>query len=117
MRPDMDVAFSKLASPRMRTGTIVLHALLENIVGPVAAPKEIRDMIEDLPGKETLSKQSITNAARRLEELGLLVRPTSGGYAVRYGYLVSVLVAALMDLWKRVEDLEDEVDSLKRPKK
>ncbi len=117
MRPDMDVAFSKLISPRMRTGTIVLHALLENIVGPVAAPKEIRDMIESLPGNESLSKQSITNAARRLEELGLLERPDSGGYAVRYGYLVSVLVAALMDLWKRVGELEEEVDALKRVKK
>ncbi|MHA1736595.1 MAG: hypothetical protein ACTSV8_09540 [Candidatus Thorarchaeota archaeon] len=113
MWPDMDVAFSKLMNPRMRMGITVLQALLAQLKGPIMRPREIRDLMEDIYG-EKMSKQSITNAARRLQELYLLHRPIDGGYAVRYGYLISILLGAMMDLTRKIEELEDEIESLKK---
>ncbi len=116
MWPDMDVAFSKLMNPRMRVGITVLQTLLTQLHGPPVPPKEVRDQLREMFGETRISKQSITNAARRLYELHLLERPQEGGYSVRYGYLIAILVGAMMDLVKRVESLEDEIESLRRPR-
>ena len=116
MWPDMDVAFSKLMNPRMSMGITLLQTLLAQLHGPPVAPRDVRDMIEELFKGTRVSKQSITNAARRLYELNLLERPEEGGYAVRYGYLIALLVGAVMDLMRKVESLEEELDSIRRPR-
>jgi hypothetical protein len=58
-----------------------------------------------------VSKQSITNAARRLEEANVLER--GEGYSVNYGYLLSVLLQQVIHLNECVRDLEEEVAALK----
>jgi hypothetical protein len=66
--------------------------------------------------KRSVSKQSITNAARRLEEASIIDREDNK-YAVNYGYLVSVLLNTLLEMNERVTNLEEEIEILKSPGK
>ncbi len=90
----------------------VLYSLLDDLKGPTMAPREVREGVEEWTGDRTLSKQSVTNAARRLAEAGLIDR--TEGYAVNYGYLIAVLLHSIIDLTDRIAELEDELVSLKR---
>lgn len=109
---DLDVAFAKLTNPRMTAGLMVLHSLLSNLKGEPVEPRKVRESVDELEKKRDVSKQSITNAARRLEEANIIDRKENK-YAVNYGYLVSVLLNTLLDLNERVLNLEDEVVLLK----
>ena len=91
---DLDVAFVKLTNPRMTAGLMVLHSLLSNLKGEPVEPQEVRKSVDLLMNKRSVSKQSITNAARRLEEASIIDRDDNK-YAVNYGYLVSVLLNTL----------------------
>ena len=62
--------------------------------------------------KRRVSKQSITNAARRLEEASIIDRKENR-YRVNYGYLISVLLNTVLDMTHRIDDLEDEIIALK----
>lgn len=109
MREELEKTIDKLRNPLMKTGLMVLHSLLDNISGPRVKPAEVRaDVSKNLSG---VSKQSITNAARRLEEANAISRD-EGHYKVNYGYLVSVLLNEVIDLRKKMADLEDEMASL-----
>ncbi|MEM2142865.1 MAG: helix-turn-helix domain-containing protein [Candidatus Thorarchaeota archaeon] len=110
MRADLERAFSKLMNPRMSAGLMILHSLLSPLRGPPIPPKEVRETVEKLVEQGDVSKQSITNAARRLEEANIVVREE--GYSVNYGYLLSVLLDAVMDLTARVNRLEEELESI-----
>ncbi len=112
MKLDPDIAFTKLMNPRMSAGLVVLHTLLGSLKGPPIPPKEVREAIEQLSVERNFSKQSITNAARRLEEAGILERDE--GYSVNFGYLLSVLLSMVAQLHSRVSDLEEELDELKQ---
>jgi hypothetical protein len=109
---DLDVAFVKLTNPRMTAGLMVLHSLLSNLKGEPVEPREVRKSVDLLVNKRSVSKQSITNAARRLEEASIIDREDNK-YAVNYGYLVSVLLNTLLDMNERVTNLEDEIELLK----
>lgn len=109
---DLDVTFAKLTNPRMTAGLLVLHSLLSNLKGEPVEPRKVRESVDDLISKRDVSKQSITNAARRLEEANIIDRKDNK-YAVNYGYLVSVLLNTLLDLNERVLNLEEEVEALK----
>lgn len=109
---DLDVAFVKLTNPRMTAGLMVLHSLLSQLKGEPVEPREVRKSVDELMSKRNMSKQSITNAARRLEEANLIDREESK-YAVNYGYLVSVLLSTLLEMNERVTNLEDEIELLK----
>ena len=109
---DLDVAFVKLTNPRMTAGLMVLHSLLSNLKGEPVEPREVRKSVDELMSKRRVSKQSITNAARRLEEARIIDRKENK-YAVNYGYLVSVLLSTLLEMNERVTDLEDEIELLK----
>ncbi|MHA2213910.1 MAG: hypothetical protein ACW992_12180, partial [Candidatus Thorarchaeota archaeon] len=74
-------------------------------------PREVREQVDTLVGDRPVSKQSITNAARRLEEANVLER--GEGYSVNYGYLLSVLLQQVIHLNECVRDLEEEVAALK----
>ncbi|TFG31659.1 hypothetical protein EU528_05610 [Candidatus Thorarchaeota archaeon] len=109
---DLDVTFAKLTNPRMTAGLMVLHSLLSNLKGEPTEPREVRKTVDALLNKRNVSKQSITNAARRLEEASIIEREDNK-YAVNYGYLVSILLNTLLELNERVTNLEDEIESLK----
>jgi uncharacterized small protein (DUF1192 family) len=111
MKSDLDRTFSKLMNPRMSAGLMVLHSLLSPLRGPPVPPKDVRQTVDQLIAEGAVSKQSITNAARRLEEANIVAR--AEGYSVNYGYLLSVLLNAVMELSNRVANLEDEIESLK----
>jgi len=109
---DLDVVFAKLTNPRMTAGLMVLHSLLSHLKGDPVEPRKVRESVDELMIKRDISKQSITNAARRLEEANIIDRKDNK-YAVNYGYLVSILLNTLLDLNERVVNLEDEVEVLK----
>ncbi len=113
MKSELDMAFSKLTNPRMSAGLMILHSLLEPLKGPNVAPREVRETVDRLVEERKVSKQSITNAARRLEEARILAR--GEGYSVNYGRLISVLLNAVLDQEQRITKLEDEIDELKNP--
>ena len=109
---DLDVAFVKLTNPRMSAGLMVLHTLLSQLKGEPVEPREVRKSVDQLMSKRKVSKQSITNAARRLEEANIIDRKENK-YAVNYGYLVSVLLNTLLEMNERMINLEDEIQILK----
>ncbi|MHA1135201.1 MAG: hypothetical protein ACTSSE_01815 [Candidatus Thorarchaeota archaeon] len=109
---DLDVAFLKLANPRMTAGLMVLHSLLSNLKGEPVEPAEVRKSVDKLMSKRKVSKQSITNAARRLDEAKFIEREESK-YTLNYGYLVSVLLSTLLEMNERVTNLEDEIELLR----
>ncbi|MCK5389574.1 MAG: hypothetical protein KAJ36_03745 [Candidatus Thorarchaeota archaeon] len=109
---DLDVAFVKLTNPRMTAGLMVLHSLLSNLKGEPVEPREVRKSVDEFMSKRSVSKQSITNAARRLEEASIIDRKENK-YAVNYGYLVSVLLSTLLEMNERVTNLEEEIELLK----
>jgi DNA-binding MarR family transcriptional regulator len=113
---DFDVTFAKLTNPRMNVGLMVLHSLLERIQGDPVEPRKLRDQVDDFSKKQKrkrpLSKQSITNAARRLEEAGMIDRDENK-YSVKHGHLLSVLLDTVITLNERVSELEEQVSLLK----
>ena len=110
MRDDLDKTVDKLRNPLMKTGLMVLHSLLDSLEGPKVKPAEVRKEVEK--AISGVSKQSITNAARRLEEASAISRE-EGHYQVKYGYLISVLINEILELHKKVDDLEEEIEELK----
>ncbi|MBD3406749.1 MAG: hypothetical protein GF411_11600 [Candidatus Lokiarchaeota archaeon] len=111
MKDELELAFAKLKNPRMSAGIHVLYSLLEPLKGEPIAPKDVRKMVNKLVGERKLSKQSVTNAARRLEEAELIDR--EDGYAVNFGRLISVMLETMLDLVEKVSDLEEEIEDLR----
>lgn len=112
MKSELDIAFAKLTNPRMSAGLMILYSLLEPLKSKPISATEVKNQIVKIAGKEkAMSKQSITNAARRLEEVNVVDR--TEGYSVNYGYLISLLLRAVVRLNDTVRDLEEEVANLK----
>ncbi|MFO7835993.1 MAG: hypothetical protein R6V83_05010 [Candidatus Thorarchaeota archaeon] len=111
LRSDLDLAFAKLMNPRMSAGLMVLYSLLDPLQGEPLAPMDVRDQVNEWFKERNLSKQSITNAARRLEEAKIISREE--GYTANYGYIISVLLNQILELSDRVRDLEDEIEEMK----
>ena len=112
MTSDLELAFAKLMNPRMSAGLMVLYSLLGDLKGNAVEPREVRKAVDRRVDKRRVSKQSITNAARRLEEANIIDRKENR-YRVNYGYLISVLLNTILEMTHRIEDLEDEVLTLK----
>ena len=111
LKAELDLTFAKLMNPRMSAGLLVLHSLLNPLKGSAVKPQTVRANVDKLLKDRKLSKQSITNAARRLEEAKIIERDE--GYSVNYGYLVSILLHTVIELSERIDDLEDEIAGLK----
>ena len=111
MKPELELTLDKLMNPRMSVGLMMLYRLLDPLKGSPTKPSEVRESVDDSLKERTISKQSITNAAIRLEEAKMLERKE--GYQVNYGYLISVLLNAVIELKERIRDLEDEVEEIK----
>ncbi len=112
MTSDLELTFAKLMNPRMSAGLMVLYSLLEDLKGSPVEPRLVRKDVDSRVDKRRVSKQSITNAARRLEEANIIDRKENR-YTVNYGYLLSVLLSTVLEMTHRIEDLEDEVLALK----
>jgi hypothetical protein len=112
MTSDLELTFAKLMNPRMSAGLMVLHSLLGDLKGFPVEPREVRKSVDSLMAKRKVSKQSITNAARRLEEAYIIDR-SENKYTVNYGYLISVLLNTILEMTHRIDDLEDEIIALK----
>ena len=112
MTSEHELAFAKLLNPRMSAGLMVLYSLLEDLKGNPVEPREVRKAVDHRVDKRRVSKQSITNAARRLEEANIIDRKENK-YRVNYGYLISVLLDTILDMTHRIDDLEDELLALK----
>ena len=112
MTSDLELTFAKLMNPRMSAGLMVLYSLLGDLKGTPVEPREVRKAVDGLIDKRRVSKQSITNAARRLEEAHIIDR-SENRYTVNYGYLISVLLNTILEMTHRIDDLEDEIIALK----
>jgi DNA-binding MarR family transcriptional regulator len=112
MTTDLELTFAKLMNPRMSAGLMVLYSLLGDLKGAPVEPREVRKTVDSLVDKRRVSKQSITNAARRLEEANIINRKESK-YTVNYGYLISVLLNTVLEMINKIDDLEDEIIALK----
>ncbi|MFX1482373.1 MAG: MarR family transcriptional regulator [Promethearchaeota archaeon] len=112
MTADLELAFAKLMNPRMSAGLMVLHSLLADLQGKPVEPKKVRKTVDALVDKRKVSKQSITNAARRLEEANIIDREENK-YTVNYGYLLSVLLNTVIEMNNKILDLEEDVLALK----
>ena len=112
MISELELAFAKLLNPRMSAGLMVLYSLLGDLKGNPVEPREVRKAVDNRVDKRRVSKQSITNAARRLEEANIIDRKENR-YSVNYGYLISVLLNTVLDMTHRIDDLEDEIIALK----
>ena len=112
MTSELELAFAKLMNPRMSAGLMVLYSLLGDLKGDPVEPRKVRKTVDNLVDKRRVSKQSITNAARRLEEANIIDRKENR-YRVNYGYLISVLLNTVLEMTQRIEDLEDEIIALK----
>ncbi len=111
LKAELNRTFAKLMNPRMNAGLVMLHTLLAPLKGKPIEPGDVRQAVDDIVKEREVSKQSITNVARRLEESNIIER--TKGYSVNYGYLISMLLHTTMELTKRMNDLEDEILSLK----
>lgn len=111
MKAELNRTFAKLLNPRMSAGLVMLHSLLTPLKGKPLGAGEVREAVDRQMKERKVSKQSITNVARRLEEANIIDREK--GYSVNYGYLISMLLQVIMDMSKRMDDLEDEISSLK----
>lgn len=109
---DLDVAFAKMTNPRMSAGLMVLHTLLDRLQADPVKPSEVRESVDKLTSKRKVTKQAISNVAGRLESAGMIER-VDNKYAVRYGYLLSILLDTVISLNERVSELEEEVTQLK----
>lgn len=89
----------------------MLHTLLVPLKGKPIEPSDVRESVDTMVKERVVSKQSITNIARRLEEANIIER--TKGYSVNYGYLISMLLQTMMDMTKRMNDLEEEIGLLK----
>ncbi|MGY5861684.1 MAG: hypothetical protein RTU09_04865 [Candidatus Thorarchaeota archaeon] len=115
MRSELDLSFAKLMNPRMSAGLMLLHSLLDPLRGSPMAPRDVRKSVDRFLKDRKVSKQSVTNAARRLEEANIIEREE--GYSVNYGYLISILLEKVMEMTDCISDLEDEVADLKAARK
>ena len=79
------------------------------------APRDVRKSVDMFLKDRKVSKKSVTNAARRLEEANIIEREE--GYSVNYGYLISILLEKVMEMTECISDLEDEVANLKGARK
>ena len=112
---DLDEAFAKLANPRMSAGLMILHSLLNDLKGESVEPGKVREAVDKLLKKRNVSKQSITNAAKRLEDASIIDRKENK-YVINYGYLFSLLLNKMLEMNNRILDLEEDVHSLKSTK-
>ncbi|MGQ9720470.1 MAG: MarR family transcriptional regulator [Candidatus Jordarchaeum sp.] len=92
---DFKTLLKRLTDPRAKTMYSILELLLQHTKGEPVPAGEIKD-------KLGISKQAATNAARRLEEGGLITR-TSDGYMINLGFLISLLIQIIGDLLRRLE--------------
>ena len=112
MMSELELAFAKLMTPRMSAGLMVLYSLLGDLKGNPVEPREVRKSVDNHVDKRRVSKQSITNAARRLEEANIIDRKENR-YRVNYGYVISMLLNTVLEMTHRIDDLEDEIIALK----
>jgi len=115
LKSELDLAFAKLMNPRMSAGLLLLHSLLNPLRSSPVAPRDVRKSVDTFLKDRKVSKQSVTNAARRLEETNIIEREE--GYSVNYGYLISILLEKVMEMTECISDLEDEVADLKAGRK
>ncbi|NHJ13575.1 MAG: hypothetical protein EAX95_07850 [Candidatus Thorarchaeota archaeon] len=111
MKAQLELAFEKIRNPRMSAGLLVLHSLLAPLKGPAISATKVREAVNRPIKERKLSKQSVTNAARRLEAEKLIEREQ--GYSVNYGHIISMLLNSVITLSEKVDELEEEIDNLK----
>ena len=111
LKAELELAFEKIKNPRMSAGLLVLYSLLSPLQGPSVSSTKVRESVNRPLKERKLSKQSITNAARRLEDANLIER--GRGYSVNYGHIISMLLNSVIRLTEKVDDLEEEIDNLK----
>ncbi|MFW9907024.1 MAG: hypothetical protein ACFFEF_00500 [Candidatus Thorarchaeota archaeon] len=118
MKEDLDSTAAKLRNPLLKKGLglVLLHTLLDSLQSSKIRPSDVFSWDSESRVKgghlKGSSKQSITNAARRLEDAKVISRD-EGQYKVNYGYIISLLLHEIDQLNSRIEDLEDKIEDLK----
>ena len=114
MKAELNQTFAKLMNPRMSSGLLILHTLLDALKGTPIEPGAVREAVDKVVKEREVSKQSITNVAKRLEESKIIGdREETKGYSVNYGFLISMLLHKMIEMTRRMNDLEEEVLYLK----
>ncbi|MFB0560978.1 MAG: winged helix-turn-helix domain-containing protein [Candidatus Lokiarchaeia archaeon] len=92
---DYTTLIKRLTDPRAKTMYSILELLLQNVKSEPVPASEIKTLLG-------ISKQAATNAARRLEETGLITR-TSEGYLINQGFIINLLIQLVGDLLRKME--------------
>ena len=92
---DYTTLIKRLTGPRAKTMYSILELLLQNVKSEPVPASEIKTQLG-------ISKQAATNAARRLEETGLITR-TSEGYMINQGFIINLLIQLVGDLLRKTE--------------
>jgi hypothetical protein len=111
LKAELNQTFAKLMNPRMNAGLVMLHTLLAPLKGAPVEPAAVRENVDKMVKEREVSKQSISNVAGRLEASNIIER--TKGYSVNYGYLISMLLHKMIQMTKRMNDLEEEILLLK----
>lgn len=82
-------------------GASVLSYILMRQEGKPVPPSEIQKALN-------ISPSNLSHSGRNLEQLGLIKRGTDG-YTPNIGVVVDVLLSVVLDLVRRVEELEKAV--------
>ncbi len=83
-------------------GSSVLSYILMKQEGKPVPPSEIQKALN-------ISPSNLSHSGRNLEKLGLIKR-SPDGYTPNIGAVINVLLSVVMDLVKRVEDLEKVIE-------
>jgi DNA-binding transcriptional ArsR family regulator len=92
---DYTTLIKRLTDQRAKTMYSILGLLLENVKSEPVPAGEIKNRLG-------ISKQAATNAARRLEETGLITR-ISEGYIINQGFIINLLIQLVGDLLRKIE--------------
>ncbi|MBS7247963.1 MAG: helix-turn-helix domain-containing protein [Candidatus Jordarchaeales archaeon] len=83
-------------------GASVLSYILMRQEGKPVPPSEIQKALN-------ISPSNLSHSGRSLENLGLIKR-SPDGYTPNMGVIINVLLSVVVDLVKRVEELEKETE-------
>ena len=87
---------------KMGTGKIILRSILYRTNGTAVEAKEISK-------EHSIAPNALSNIAKKLESLDIIVREKKGKYIPRIGFILAQIIEQLMDLEERINALEKAI--------
>jgi len=87
---------------KMDTGKEVLRAILKATKGRPAVPGDIAEELK-------IAQNSLSNIAKKFEDLGIISREVKGKYIPEIGALLSLIIDEIIELDERISRLEKTI--------